>query len=346
LGLARGYLQFGASRTLGTSLAVAGAAAIWVAWAGARSAETRGAIVVACLSLPAGALAHFGVEALSAAGRPALALALFKLCTPTVALGLAALLLISPITMDGRLATVCWGAAWALTLGLMTVALWRVLPPALLRTQPDFQGATWRAEARPFLIHRMSLALLGQSGLIALDLLQPSAAAVGAYAAAAGTAGLVTVLATATNRAFARSLALLLEARDYRGIVAMHRQRLLWLGPPITLFLLATLLAPGRILAMFRREFVAAGTAPLRLLALAAAFSVVFALTPTYLKFQRRNRTIYLVTALAGAAQLGLLVLLIPPLGASGAALAYTLSTVGMYGAFAVLLRRDVNALL
>ena len=323
-------------------MALAGALALWVAWAGARTPETGAALIVTGLSLPAGALAHFGVEALSAAGRPALALALFKLCTPAVALGLAALLLASPIGIDGRLATACWGAAWAVTLGLMAIALWRVLPRRLARARPVYEVATWRAEARPFLIYRMSLALLGQSGLIALDLLQPSAAVVGAYAAAAGTAGLVTVLATSTNRAFARSLTLLLEARDVRGLAALHRQRLRWLGLPVALFLLASLFAPSRILTAFRPEFVAAGATPLRLLALATAFSVVFALAPTSLKFQKRNNAIYLATALAATSQLGLLLLLIPPLGATGAALAYTVSTGGMYSAMAVLARREV----
>ena len=341
LGLARGYLQFGAGRTAWTALALAGALALWVTRVGARTPETGAALIVTGLSLPAGALAHFCVEALSAAGRPALALTLFKLCTPTVALGLAALLLVSPIGIDGRLATACWGAAWAVTLALMVVALWRALPPELARVRPAYQVATWRTEARPFLVYRISLAVLGQSGLIALDLLQPSAAEVGAYAAAAGTAGLVTVLATSTNRAFGRNLALLLEARDVRGLAALRRQRLRWLGPPVALFLLASLLAPRRILTLFRPEFVGAGATPLRLLALATAFSVVFALAPTSLKFEKRNRTIYLVTSLAAAAQLGLLLLLTPALGATGAALAYMLSTVGMYGAFAVLARLE-----
>jgi O-antigen/teichoic acid export membrane protein len=114
-------------------------------------------------------------------------------------------------------------------------------------------------------------------------------------------------------------------------------------GPPVVVFLLASLIAPGGILTVFRPEFVEAGATPLRLLALATAFSVVFALAPTQLKFQKRNRTIYLATALAAAAQLGLLLLLIPPLGATGAALAYTLSTVGMYGALAALARREAT---
>jgi len=96
------------------------------------------------------------------------------------------------------------------------------------------------------------------------------------------------------------------------------------------------------LLALFRPEFVSEGVVPLRLLAVATAFSVLFALAPTYLKYRRRNRATYATVACAAAAQGMLLLLLVPRLGATGAAIAYAMSMCGMYGAFAWMAHREL----
>jgi len=87
------------------------------------------------------------------------------------------------------------------------------------------------------------------------------------------------------------------------------------------------------------------GVVPLRLLAVATAFSVLFALAPTYLKYRRRNRATYVTVACAAAAQGMLLLLLVPRLGATGAAIAYAISMCGMYGAFAWMALRELALL-
>jgi hypothetical protein len=56
-------------------------------------------------------------------------------------------------------------------------------------------------------------------------------AAVGAFAAAMGMAGPVAVLATATNRAYARRLSILLERRDFATVLDLRNERLRWLRP-------------------------------------------------------------------------------------------------------------------
>ena len=165
--------------------------------------------------------------------------------------------------------------------------------------------------------------------------MQPSAAAVGAYAAAMGTAGLVAVLATATNRAYARQLSILLEQREFATVLDLRGERLRWLLPALAVFLVIAFVFTHELLALFRPEFVNAGVVPLRILAAATAFSVLFALAPTYLKYRRRNRTTYVTVACAAATQAMLLLLLVPRFGATGAATAYAVSMCGMYGAFA-----------
>ena len=87
--------------------------------------------------------------------------------------------------------------------------------------------------------------------MIALDWLQPSATAVGAYAAAFATAGLAVVLATATNRAYARRLAILLEPQEFATVLALRRQRLRWLIPALAVFLLIGIAYAREVLAVF-----------------------------------------------------------------------------------------------
>jgi O-antigen/teichoic acid export membrane protein len=83
----------------------------------------------------------------------------------------------------------------------------------------------------------------------------------------------------------------------------------------------------------------------LRLLALATAISVLFALAPTCLKFRARNRTTYGAVAAGAGVQLVLLLLLVPWLGATGAAIAYTAALGGLYAGLALAAWRDVVVL-
>jgi O-antigen/teichoic acid export membrane protein len=160
-----------------------------------------------------------------------------------------------------------------------------------------------------------------------------------------GTAGLVAVLATATNRAYARRLSILLEQRDFATVLDLRSERLRWLLPALAVFLVIAFAFTHELLALFRPEFVNEGVLPLRLLAVATAFSVLFALAPTYLKYRRRNRATYVTVACAAAAQGMLLLLLVPRLGATGAAIAYAVSMCGMYGAFAWMALRELALL-
>lgn len=341
LGLAHGFLRFGLGRTVAVAFAAALAVAAW-ALVTRPAGDLRLAIWMTCLSLPAGALAHYGVEALTAAGRPKAALLLFRLLVPAVALLLVAVAISGPWQVSGAFAVAAWGIGWAVALAFMAVLARRSLPAGLRAAVPRTRPRQWGHEARPFLAYRVSLSLLSQAPLLALELLGTGPGEVGAFAAAMGTVGLVGVLATSTNRAYGRDLGLLLEQRDFDGLLRARRARLRWLAPMVMLFLVLMVGFAAPILALFRPEFVAEGVLPLRLLSLSMAFTVLFALAPTYLKFQRRNAITYRVVSLAALAQILLLLLLVPRLGATGAALAYLLSMGGMYGSFALMAKREL----
>ncbi len=325
-GRAGGFLRFGLRRTLGTSLLLGSAVYLWVQYFSNFPPATKLAIGVSCLSLPTGALMHYYVEVLSANGRDILATAIFRVAVPITTFILIGLLLYLPIGVSGAIAVGCWGIAWTLALAVMVIQVRRTTLPQVWRAKPTEERPTWGREARPFLIYRISLALLAQVGVIALDQLHPSAVAVGAYVAAVGTVNMALVLVTSTNRFYSRRLSILLEQQNYAGVLEARRERLRWLLPVMAIFL-ATVFYFGReILGFFRPEFVNEGLTALHLLAVATAITALFSLAPTYLKYRRHNRTMLRTVVGAAAIQVILLVLLVPHYAATGAAFAYAVS--------------------
>jgi O-antigen/teichoic acid export membrane protein len=289
-GRARGFLRFGLKRTLGTSLLVGSLVCLWVQYFSDYSPIIKLAITMSCLSLPTGALVHYYTEVLSANGRDILAVAIFRVAVPTTVFILVGLLLYLPVEVSGAMAVACWGVAWTLALAAMVIQVRRTTKSQVWLSKPTEERHTWGKEARPFFIYRISLALLAQVGVIALDRLHPSAAAVGAYVAAVGTVNMALVLVTSTNRFYARQLSVLLEQRDYAGVLVLRRERLRWLLPVMAVFLTTVFYFGREILGFFRPEFVNEGLTALHLLAVATVITVLFSLAPTYLKYMGHNR--------------------------------------------------------
>lgn len=336
LGEARGLLGFGVRRTLRVALLAGAGAAAWALLALEPGPE-RSAILVTCLSLPAGALCHYGVEALTATDRPALAMLLFRVLVPFIALCLVALATLAPAQVSGAHVVGAWGTGWLVALAGLALALRESTHAGLRQAAPTGEPGIWRIESRPFLAYRLSMSVLAQSPVLMLGLLGTSAADPGIFAAAASTAGMVTVIATATNRAYGRELGLLLGREDAMGIADLRRRRRRWMLPVVLLAVLLLWMFAEQVLALFQPRFAEAGQWPLRMLALANAATVLLALAPTMLKFRGEGRSTYRVLAAAAAAQLITLLLLVPSLGATGAAFAYLITMVGMYAVFAVL---------
>ncbi len=329
--LARGYLRFGLRRTFATSIVLGLVTFLWVKYFSDYPAATKLAIAVSCLSLPAGALVHYYVEVLSANGRDILATAIFRVAVPVTAIILVGVFLYLPIELSGAIAVGSWGIAWLAMLIVIVIMVRRTTMPEVWRAEPTEERSTWTREARPFLVYRISLALLAQIAVIAFDQLHPSAAAVGAYVAAVSTMNMALVLATSTNRFYARRLSILLEQRNFDGVLELRRERLRWLLPVMAIFLATVFLFGREILGFFRPEFVNEGLDALHVLAVATVITVLFSLAPTYLKYTGRNRTMRRIIAGAAAIQIILLVILVPQFAATGAAFAYLISMSGMY---------------
>ena len=260
---------------------------------------------------------------------------------PGTALALVALLVLAGHP-SAIAALIAWGIGWAAAAALLLRRLATVLP-ASMATAAVADAAAWRRDARPLWLYRVATAVMAQAAILALDWLGAPPAAVGAYAAASGIAALALVLATATNRAYAGELARLIDRRDFAAIAALRARRLRWLLPVLAAFLVGVLGFAPQLLGLFRPEFVAEGTLPLRLLALAAALSISLALAPTYLKYRGRNRTVFAALCAAALLQLALLVALVPSHGATGAATAYALAVALMYGVTALAAERELR---
>jgi O-antigen/teichoic acid export membrane protein len=328
---AKGFLRFGLRRIFATSFLLGIVTFLWVSYFSDYPAATKLAITMSCLSLPAGALVHYYVEVLSANGKDILATTIFRVAVPATVLFLVGVFIYLPIELSGAIAVGSWGLGWLLMLIVIVIMVRRTTMPEVWRALPAEERTRWTREARPFLIYRMSLAVLAQVGVIALDRLHPSATAVGAYVAAVGTANMALVMATSTNRYYARRLAILLEQKDYAGVLVVRRERLRWLLPAMAVFLATVFYFGSEILGFFRPEFVDEGLTALKIFAVSTAVNVLFALAPTYLKYMGHNRTMRNIVVGAAAVQIVLLIVLVPRFAATGAAIAYAVSMSGMY---------------
>lgn len=344
-GLLHGFLRFSIRRVLLGSVLVGGLVA-FAAWnAEGLARQTRIAIVISCLSLPAGALVHLALEVLTAFGRAFAATLVFRLLVPGFVLLLAGLAMVLLPELRATFAIAAWGLAWCLALGVMVVQVRRAAPAGMWHAPAVEEAGRWGVEARPFWVYRVSLAVLMQAGVLALEALQPSPTAIGGFAAALGTAAIAQVLATATNRVYASRLQLLLERGDIAGIQQLRSERLRWLAAPLLVYLLVMSVFAPELVGLFRPEFVDDGAPALRILAASTALSTVLAMAPTFLKHRGENRVLFRTVAAAAVVQIGVLVALVPALGATGAAIAHALATAFMYGTLAWLAHRGLARL-
>ncbi|WP_372013608.1 hypothetical protein [Pseudoxanthomonas sp. 10H] len=233
-----GFLGFARRRVLLGSMVVAAVVGAWAWHAPGLAADTRLAVVLACLSLPAGAQVHLLLEVLTASGRPLFAGLVFRVLVPATTLAIVGLGLLLPRQPGAQAwwAIAAWGVAWGLAFALMARQVRRDWP-GQAATRDTAASRRWMREARPFWIYRVSMGLLAQAAIVGLEWLQAPASAVGAFAAAFATAAVAQVLATATNRVYAGRLSLLLERGDIGAIHRLRMQRLRWLVPPLLAYL-------------------------------------------------------------------------------------------------------------
>jgi O-antigen/teichoic acid export membrane protein len=342
----RSFLKASTRQLLISSVIVAGLIALAATFLVDLSSSTYHAVLVSCLSLPGGVLAHYAIEVLSAQGRVTRASLVLRIAVPVCVTAIVICVLVASIKLTGALATAFWGISWVFALSVLLIFVKTELPLGYWKVSTGKNEISkWRAEAKPFWFYRIALAAQAQSAIIALDLLQSSPAAVGAYAAATVTAGLIVALATSTNRFYSHKVSILLEKRDFDALMRLRWERQMWLVPTMVMFMTLVLFFGRSVLEFFRPEFVNEGLSALWVLSGTACVSVLFALSPTYLKYAGHNRTIYTILVSASVVQLILLALLVPQYSAFGAAISNAASLIFMYLAFAWFARKELTRL-
>ncbi|MFD1218424.1 lipopolysaccharide biosynthesis protein [Microbulbifer celer] len=357
------FMRFALSRLAGGSILVALLALFWAHEIRDFSPQTLRAVHLSLLALPVGVLTYYQCAVLSATGDCVRAAAVTLLIVPALALLLIALLIISPADLSGAKGIACWAIAWCIGFFLSASRVRKAWPhpkgkataassafessvyesDGYESNSSELSTISWRMETLPFWLYRLSMGVIAQVAVLVLDWLQPSAAAVGAYAAAMSTATLASVLAVSTNRIYARELSVLMEMGDYQALNRLRIQRLQWLLPVLVGFVLLTMLFTEKILALFHPEFVAEGSTSFRLLVITSSTTVLLATAPIYLKYRRQYRVVFSTVTASAVLQITLLVMLVPRLEATGAAIAYTVSMLGLYGVYAIVALRQLR---
>lgn len=329
---ARGFARFSSH----TILAVSALGAVaWVAWNWWSYEAFRiyplaaSALVVAFVTSMA--LVMFLVEMLSAGGRAVLATLVYRLFLP-----LSVVSIIGAVTLLGggltvRRAVICYGASWVLSLALILVFVRHALPADIWKAAPKMrvESRQWLRRSAPFLAQSFMMTLFASSGVIILGLLRPGDAEIGIYAAAMQVSSLAVLMATATNRFYAPRGSVLLDRRDWDGIMRLRNERHAWVSPMVLVFLGVILLFGRRILELYGPDF-ARGYPALCILAAGVAVSVKYAGAPLALQFFGKARWVLGAICVAGLLNVALLVVLGGAFGATGAAIAYSLSLGGM----------------
>lgn len=342
LSRAYGFCRFGLGAVLVSGMVIGSGVGLTVWWTGLLDAATTAAVIAGCMALPAGALAHFGIEVSTALGGERRATAVLRLTVPMLALCIFGVMILMRGDVGAAWAIAAWGIAWMCAIAILALDIRQLMPAGVWSSTPQFEARAWIPAALPFLAYRGVLAFLLQSSILLLSAMDVAPAAVGAYAVALAITTPVVALFTATNRAYGRRLSISLERQDYDAIYEIRKARLRWLLPMLSLMLVISLFFPYQLVGMFGFTGSDDAVASLRILALASAFTMTFSLAPTYIKFTRAHSFTLTAAAIAVVVQSVLLIVLAPRLGATGAASAHAIALIGMYGAFALVAWRDL----
>ena len=329
---ARGFARFASITILAVS---SFGAVVWVAvnWGSYDVFRiypvTAAALIVAFVASMA--LLMFLVEMLSAGGKAVLATLVYRLFLPLSVVALVGSVALLGDGLTVRRAVICYGASWVISLALILEFVRHALPADIWKAAPKIriESRQWLRRSAPFLAQSFMMTQFASSGVIILQLLRPGDADIGIYAAAMQVSSLAVLMATATNRFYAPRASILLDRKDWDGIMRLRNERHAWVSPMVLVFLGVILLFGGRILELYGPDF-ARGYPALCILAVGVAVSVKYAGAPLALQFFGKARWVLGVICVAGFLNVALLVALGGPFGATGAAAAYSLSLGGM----------------
>jgi O-antigen/teichoic acid export membrane protein len=348
LGLARGLLGRALRVVLVTSVALGLVAGVAVLWLVPDSDGMQRAALIALVAVPLVALSRLRSAALSGLHHPVAGNVPETVVRPVAFLALTlAVAWSGSAALDAPLAAVLHVVAAALAFLAGTYLLARRIPPALRAATASYRTREWVRTALSLTLLTLTSTANTHGPVLILGTLG-GAHETGLFAVATRAATLISLPLAAVNGVLAPTIARLWAAGEVdrlQQVVTRATRGVLVVSAPAALALVA--LGPV-VLAWFGAEFVAAQPA-LAVLSVgqfvnAAAGSVGMLLIMTGRQLRAAS-----VVAFATALNLGLGLLLVPPLGALGAAIgtAISLTTWNVLLAIAVVreLRIDPSAL-
>ena len=338
--LAKGYGRFA-----GISIGVAGfvIAAVVAASEGLEDLVLGDyALGIAILFLPAMAWVGAGTEFVMANQAPVRAAFVTRVLVPGSTLLLVIGWGFSSREMSAPGGALCYGLGWLA--GLVAIAFFfqRTTHPQVRRAEPRFEVREWFARSMPFLFFALLLTVLAKVGVLVLEIVAQDEEAVALYSAAVETGTLIYIVAKSTDKLFLPQVSILIERKDVAAIQRGRIQRWIWLGSACVVFLLVVFLYGREILELFGPEFVGGYPA---LLIVAASTSVwtMVSLSPSYLKYVKKNAFVVVATAITVLVHIGLAFPLGYRYGATGAAISYAVAVIGLYGTLSVAATRQLR---
>jgi O-antigen/teichoic acid export membrane protein len=226
-------------------------------------------------------------------------------------------------------------------LGLVSLAVRRLMPGAVADVAPAYDGHRWRRAALPLVVIGAAEALMNRMGVMLLGCMADTKDA-GIYALAFNIALATALPRTAVNALLAPAISDLFVRKDRAALRALVAKAASWtlLGGACIALPLSVLAEP--LLALFGRDF-GAGVPALRILIIgqvlaAGAGSQLYLMTMTGLE---RRAAVQIVCGVVANAAVG--AALIGPLGPTGAAIAATMALIGWNAAMAVSIRRHLG---
>jgi O-antigen/teichoic acid export membrane protein len=241
-----------------------------------------------------------------------------------ILMGVLLLHWIGDLTASSALGVNVFGVSVAFLLG--TVLLFRALPPQLRQATPQFETAAWMRASLPMLLIAGVWVLNNYIGTLVAGWLDGPAAA-GVYNVVQNSAGLIVLFLVAANMPLAPTVARLHAREDplqlERTTERIARAGLLVSTPVCAVFALF----PDTFLGLFGSGF-KTGSAALTIVALGQLFNAASGPSGNVLMMTGNELVAARAVGIAAAMNLLLAIALVPSLGVTGSAIAYTASLV------------------
>ena len=283
------------------------------------------AVIVLTSFLPVIAVVLFLVEVATANGAQIQAVVIYRFMMPANFFVLIHLIGLFEVPYTAIGVAIAFGLAWMLALIAIFHLVRNSIPAKLWHAKPTYLSGKWLRRGMPFLFNSWMLSVIASSGVIILELLFTSNSVVGIYAVAAQTGTFIVLLANTTNRFYIPLMSIYMERSDQRAMRHLSKHRLVVLGSLTVLFFGGVVIFGREILSWFGDDF-REGYEVLCVLAAGASVNALFSDSPYVLQFIKRQREVFITTAIALLFNLMLTVLMGFWYKGVGAALGYALS--------------------